>query len=151
MTPCTLEQDPCAGKIFGIDPDGSCHANKVGTGQCDAVGACLPDDCVPDQLLAACDTRCILDAGQCIQGEPVATFQADKYCQQDGLTMNCGPQCTDGPMDKFEMNSCQGGQCKTIAVAMCGNYECQPDGCGTNCMSEDDCKEPHQCDMNVCK
>ena len=152
MTPCKLADDPCVDKLWGLE-NGSCFAYAPAEGLCDGGDQCQPRPCEQGEKLIGCDLACLLDSGNCQADMPVAQVDANILCVQDGVTPLCKTECITGDRDdKVFQNSCQAGVCTILASTSCGKYTCLDEqSCDTNCMSEDDCKEPHQCDMNQCK
>ncbi|MBK9757808.1 MAG: hypothetical protein IPO88_30720 [Nannocystis sp.] len=150
MTPCQLARDPCADKVWGL-ADGTCFANAPGTGSCDAGGVCQPDACAQGEKLVICDAACIIDSGNCSNGNAVAWVDKNLLCAQDGPTDLCKPECVFGQNEDIAYdNSCQMGLCAPQNPMMCGKYKCQGPACGTSCMSMDECKPGEKCMGGQC-
>ncbi len=141
-TPCKLADDPCAGKIWGLD-NGVCFANAPGAGLCDGGDQCLPQACTQGDKLVGCDAACIIDPANCAADMPVAQVDPNLLCAQDGPTPDCKLACIPGNSeDKLFNYSCKAGLCTPLSTTSCGKYTCLDEQtCDTNCDNNGDCKQ----------
>lgn len=141
-TPCELADDPCAGKIWGLD-NGVCFANAPGAGLCDGGDQCLPQACTQGDKLVGCDAACIIDPANCAADMPVAQVDPNLLCAQDGPTPDCKLACIPGNSeDKLFNYSCKAGLCTALSTTSCGKYTCLDEQtCDNNCDNNSDCKK----------